>query len=127
MWEQLGQILLAVVTGTLAALHPWAAAGASFGCIFYLMTPAVLEGWRKAGYTVASWGLGYGVGVAIYGGGPPYDESAMIAAGVGSALIVMILTVTLGAGEKGGPLPPIVSDILDRIPLLRKKGPFDGP
>lgn len=126
MWESLGQALLALITGTLAALHPWAAAGASFGCVFYLMTPAVLEPWRKAGYTVASWGIGYAGGIFAYGGGPPYLEQAMLVSALTSCLVVMLLTITLGAGDKGGPLPPLVSDILDRIPFLRKKGPPDG-
>lgn len=126
MWENLGQALLALVTGTLTALHPWAAAGASFGCVFYLMMPAVMEGWRKAGYAVFSWGTGYASGVFFYGGGPPYLEQAMLVSALCSCLAVVILTAIYGAGEKGGPLPPLVSDILDRIPFTRKKGSNDG-
>lgn len=126
MTETIGQSMLAVLTALLAALHPWAAAGASFGCVFYLMAPAVMEGWRKAGYTVASWGLGYAAGIMAYGGGPPYEEGAMLVSGVSSAVIVMILTAFVGAGEKGGPLPPLLADILDRIPFTRRKGPHDG-
>ena len=44
MLDNIGGALLAFLWAALAAPHPWAAAGASFGCIFYLMTPAVLEG-----------------------------------------------------------------------------------
>lgn len=127
MWESISDALLSFALMVMVALHPWAAAGASFGCVFYLMMPAVMEGWRKAGYTVASWGMGYAGGVFFYGGGPPFLEQAMLVSALCACLVVVILTAVYGAGEKGGPLPPLVSDILDRIPFTRKKGPTDGP
>lgn len=115
-----------IVAAILAALHPWAAAGAAFGCVFYLMMPAAITGWRRAGLAAVSWGVGYGAGVFWYGGGPPYLEKAMLVSAITSSLAVVVLTAAYGMSERGGPLPQWAGDILDRIPFTKNKGSGDG-
>jgi len=120
-----------VIAGLLACsvleqLHPGAAMGASFGCFAFLAyADPTVGSWlekffRKTALLVFSWGLGYSIGVTL----SEWIESkglimlgaaagAAFAAGVAGAINLMV--------RNNGPLPVWLSDIVDRIPLLRKR------
>jgi hypothetical protein len=110
----------------LAALHPWAATGAAFGCCFFLASPASTRGWQRVKLGLFSWGIGYAAGVFTYGGGPPYSDKAMLVSAGVSALAAIIFTGLYHVIATGGPLPPWLESMLDRVPFLKRKGGGDG-
>lgn len=121
--EQCSGWLCASLLIILSSLHPWAAVGAAFGCCFVMGYPPKKTTYlARAALIVFSWGLGYASGVFCYPVGPPYDPSAMLPAVALSALGVVIGLAAVRMVERGGPLPLWVDGILDRIPVLKRKG-----
>ena len=121
MTERLGELLLALLIALGAAINHWAAAGAMFGCCFFLATPSTTVGWGRVGLGMFSFGIGYAAGIFLYGGGPPFNEKAMFVSG-GLSAIAAGAWASLGkAIDKSGPLPPWLSDILDRVPFLKRQ------
>lgn len=118
--------LCAGALAVLAAMHPWAATGAAFGCCFFLVSPNATRGLRRLALGAFSWGLGYASGVFAYPKGPPYDPSAMLPAAAVAALAVVVFTAFYSLIERDGPLPAWLESILDRIPVLKRKGDADG-
>jgi hypothetical protein len=109
-----------------AAIHPWAATGAAFGCCFFLAAPMATTGWQRFKLVLFSFGLGYAGGVFWYGGGPPWSEKAMLVAAALSALGAVIFTAFYYVIDKSGPLPAWLESILDRIPLFKRRSDTDG-
>lgn len=111
----------------LTAMHPWAAVGAAGGCCFFLAFPPNKTSYlQRFTLLVFSWVIGYAHGVFWYPDGPPYDPSAMLPAVALSALGVVIGIAGAKMVTRSGPLPPWLEGILDRIPVLRRKGDDNG-
>ncbi len=110
----------------LAAVNPWAASGAAFGCCFFLFAPMVTTGWQRLKLVPFSWGIGYGGGVFFYGGGPPWNEKAIMVSVALSALGAVIFTALYYVVDRNGPLPVWLENILDRIPLFKRNGDDGG-
>lgn len=128
--ERIGEAIAAIVLGIMAGfagMHPHAAAGAVFGCFFFLVFPPVTTRKQRALLGLFSFGMGYAFGVFCYGGGPPYNEKAMFPAGGLSALVVVIWLGLKRMADADGTLPQWIKDTLNFIPLFRNKGPDDGP
>lgn len=117
---------LATVCMILAAVNPWAATGAAFGCCFFLAAPMATNGWQRFKLMLFSLGIGYGGGVFFYGGGPPWNEKAMMVSAALSALGAVIFTALYYVVDRNGPLPQWLENILDRIPLFKRRGDNDG-
>ena len=126
MLEKFGTFLLGMLSTILAYTHPWAAVGAAFGCVFFATIPMAARGWKRWALGVASFGLGYGAGVFMYGGGPPYSEKAMLISALVASLGAMVLTAFVYVVHERGPLPPWAESILDRIPILKGRSGADG-
>jgi len=106
-------------------LHPQAAMGASFGCFAFLgyqdpSTGSWFEKFvRKMTLLIFSWGAGYafasGVSTSDWSGWTMLAAigASALAAGFSGALNLMV--------RNNGPLPQWLSDIVDRIPVLRKR------
>lgn len=109
-----------------AAIHPWAATGAAFGCCFFLFAPMATTGWQRLKLLPFSFGIGYAGGVFWYGGGPPWSEKAMLVSAALSALGAIIFTAFYYVIDKNGPLPAWLESILDRIPLFKRRSDTDG-
>jgi len=125
--EQSSSWLCALFLAILAALHPWAAIGAAGGCCFFMAYPPKKTTYlARFALLVFSWSFGYGSGVFFYPDGPPYDPSAMLPAVALSALAVVIGLAAVKMVERNGPLPLWVGNILDRIPVLKRKGDDNG-
>lgn len=121
--DQCSHWLCAGLLAALAALHPWAAIGAAFGCCFFMAYPPKKTSYlARLGLTAFSWGIGYAHGVWWYPIGPPYDPSAMLPAVALSAVGVVIGLAAVKMMERNSPLPLWVEGILDRIPVLKRKG-----
>lgn len=84
--ERLGEAIVAGLLMLMLGMHPHAAAGAAFGCFFFLASPASTNRRQRLLLAVFSFGIGYAAGVFVYGGGPPYSEKAMVVAASVSAL-----------------------------------------
>ncbi len=125
--ERVGEAVVAGLLLIMAGTHPHAAAGAAFGCFFFLASPATSNRRQRVLLGVFSFGIGYAAGVFAYGGGPPYNEKAMFVAGSISALAAGIWTGLRRMTEADGPLPQWLKDTLGYIPFLRRKEPGDGP
>lgn len=125
--DQCSNWLCAGFLVAMAALHPWAAVGAGFGCCFFMAYPP-----RKTSYLARlalmafSWGFGYASGVFFYPDGPPYDPSAMLPSVALSALAVVLGLAVVKMMERNSPLPLWLEGILDRIPVLKRKGDDNG-
>lgn len=126
MLEKFGTFLLGMLSTILMYTHPWAAVGASFGCVFFATIPMAARGWKRWALGVFSWGVGYAAGVFVYGGGPPYNEKAMLISGITSALGAIVMTAFVYVVHERGPLPPWAESILDRIPILKGRSGADG-
>jgi hypothetical protein len=124
--ERLGEAIVAGLLALMLGLHPHAAAGAAFGCFFFLASPASTNRRQRLLLGVFSFGIGYAAGVFAYGGGPPYNEKAMFVAGSVSALAAVIWTGLHRMAAGDGPLPQWLKDTLGFIPLFRRKKPDDG-
>lgn len=110
-----------------AAIHPWAATGAAFGCCFFLAHPGATSSWQRVKLGTFSWGVGYAGGVFWYGSnGPPWDERAMLVAAVLAALASVTFTAFYYVIDRSGPLPAWLESILDRIPMLKRRSDQDG-
>lgn len=112
----------------LLAIHPWAATGAAFGCCFFLAAPMVTSGWRRLKLSLFSFGLGYAAGVFWYGKviGQPWNEKAMLVSATVSALAAVAFTAFYFVIDKSGPLPDWLKDILDRVPMFKRRSDNDG-
>lgn len=120
----LGQGLAGGLLVLLAAIHPHAAAGAAFGCCFFLAYPSATRGGRRVLYAVFSWGIGYGGGVFWYGGGPPWNQKAMLVSASLAAVAVLLFIAAGSVVKKGGDLPPWAKYLLELIsPFGKKRGP----
>lgn len=116
----------AILCMILAAVNPWAATGAAFGCCFFLAAPMATNGWQRFKLMMFSLGIGYGGGVFFYGGGPPWNEKAMMVSAALSALGAVVFTALYYVVDRNGPLPEWLTNILDRIPLFKRRGDNDG-
>lgn len=123
MAEHVWQWMAGLMVLVLAAINPHAAAGAAFGCCFFLAYPSASRGLQRLLYGVFSWGVGYASGVFFYGGGPPYSQKSMLVAAVFAALAVLIFVAWSAIIHRGGNLPPWVQSILDIVfPFRAKRG-----
>lgn len=119
----LGQGLAGGLLVLLAAIHPHAAAGAAFGCCFFLAYPSATRGGRRILYAVFSWGIGYGGGVFWYGG-PPWNQKAMLVSASLAAVAVLLFIAAGSVVKKRGDLPPWAKYLLELIsPFGKKRGP----
>lgn len=106
-----------IVTGAFV-IHPYAAAGAAFGCCFFLARPTLVRGWRRLLNGLFSWGMGYAVGAFVYP--DPQNFGAMAVGGAVSALVAVVFTALAHVAETNGTLPPWLNAILDRVPFLKR-------
>lgn len=127
MAEHAWQWLAGLVIVVLAAMNPFAAAGAAFGCCFYMAFPSASRGLQRLLYSVFSWGIGYAAGVFFYGDGPPYSQKSMLVAAVVAAVAVLIFIAWSSIIRRDGNLPPWVESLLDVvIPFRAKRGDDDA-
>lgn len=120
-WAALALIYAWSVVGQ---LHPGAAAGASFGCFFFLAFPDPSAGrwWetltRKFALLVFSWGAGYAVGdgIATSSEWAGWAKAAAVAVSAIAATVMGALNLMV---RNDGPLPRWLGAIVDRVPLLR--------
>jgi hypothetical protein len=117
-------VALLYVGALIAQLHPGAAMGASFGCVFFVFLPDPTVGGRlfklvrKTGLTVVSWGFGYAVGIAIGG------TWAMLTAVLGGALAAAVLGALNLMVLNDGDLPNWLNSVI-RAVLRLKTGSKD--
>lgn len=126
MSDQCTTWLCAALFAVGAAINPWAATGAAFGCCIFLFVPMATNGWQRLKLIPFSMGIGYAGGVFFYSGGPPWNEKAMLVSAALSALGAVVFTAFYFVIEKSGPLPAWLESILDRIPMFKKRGGSDG-
>lgn len=126
MGDRILEAALAIALGMLTGIHPHAAAGAAFGCFFFLASPASTGRRQRIFLGVFSFGIGYAAGVFAYGGGPPFNEKAMFVAGSVSALAAVVWMGLYRMAAADGPLPQWLKDTLGYLPLFRRKGPDDA-
>lgn len=111
--------------GIVQQAHPFAAMGASFGCVFVLLmrdplVKSLIErAFRKLLLIVLSWGAGYAYGLAL-SESTEWKAYTMFGALVLAALGSGVLGAFNLMVRNDGPLPEWLVGILDRIPLLRK-------
>lgn len=112
----------------LLAIHPWAATGAAFGCCFFLAAPMATSGWQRLKLGLFSFGMGYAAGVFFYPHvpGESWNEKAMLVSAGVSALAAVAFTAFYFIIDKSGPLPDWLKDILDRIPMFKRRSDNDG-
>lgn len=122
MIEHGWQWVAALALMLLAAMNPYAAAGAAFGCCFYLAFPSASRGLQRLLYSVFSWGIGYAAGVFCYGDGPPYSQKSMLVAAVVAAVAVLVFIAWGSVIKRNGNLPPWVQSLLDVAFPFRKRG-----
>lgn len=110
------------------AIHPWAATGAAFGCCFFLAAPRVTSAAQRIFLGFFSFGLGYAAGVFCYPNVPglPWNEKAMLVSASVSALAAVAFTAFYYVIDRNGPLPDWMKDILDRIPMFKRRSDNDG-
>lgn len=107
-------------------LHAGSAMGTSFGCFALLAFPDPagrpwLEKFlRKITLIVFSWGLGYAVGWGV-SETPDIKQWSMLCAVGSSAMAAGVFGALNLMVANNGPLPQWLSDIVDRIPVLRKR------
>lgn len=121
MTDHAWQWLSGVVVLLLAAMNPFAAAGAAFGCCFYLAFPSASRGVQRLLYSVFSWGIGYAAGVFFYGEGPPFNQKSMLIAAVVSAIAVLVFVAWGSIIKRDGNLPPWLQTLLDLALPFRSK------
>lgn len=127
MAEHAWQWLAGLVIVVLAAMNPFAAAGAAFGCCFYMAFPSASRGLQRLLYSVFSWGIGYAAGVFSYGDGPPYSQKSMLVAAVVAAVAVLVFIAWGSIIKRDGNLPPWVESLLDVVvPFRAKRGDDDA-
>lgn len=125
--QEAQQFLTWLVVAVLAAMNPFAAAGAAFGCCFYLAFPSASRGLQRLLYSVFSWGIGYAAGVFFYGDGPPYSQKSMLIAAAFSAIAVLMFVAIGGIIRRNGNLPPWAQSLLDVVvPFRAKRGDDDA-
>lgn len=110
------------------AIHPWAATGAAFGCCFFLAAPMATTYCQRLKLGLFSFGLGYAAGVFCYPNVPglPWNEKAMLVSASVSALAAVAFTAFYYVIDRNGPLPDWLKDILDRIPMFKRRSDNDG-
>lgn len=103
-------------------LHPGAAMGASFGCVFFIFLPdPTVGGWgfklvRKVGLTAVSWGFGYAAGIAVGG------TLAMLFGVLGGALAATILGALNLMVLNDGDLPAWLATVLKTVLRVKTRG-----
>jgi hypothetical protein len=117
-----GVYLLGILAAFFAPVHPWAAAGAAFGCCFFLASPAWTTTSQRWLLGVFSWGIGYSAGVYWFGEGPPWSTKAMLISVTLSALAAVLFTAWFGIIASNGTLPPWLTSLFELI-KFRKRGP----
>lgn len=121
--DQCSHWLCAGLLAALAAMHPWAAIGAAFGCCFVMAYPPKNTSYlARVALILFSWGVGYAHGVWWFPAGPPYDPSAMLPAVALSAVGVVLGLAAVRMMEHDGPLPAWLEGILGHLPLIKRKG-----
>lgn len=125
--QEYQQGVLGFLVVLMAAMNPYAAAGAAFGCCFYLAFPSASRGLQRLLYCVFSWGIGYAAGVFCYGEGPPYSQKSMLVAAVVAAVAVLVFVAWGSIIRRDGNLPPWVQSLLDLVfPFRSKRGDNDA-
>lgn len=94
-------------------LEPHSAAGAAFGCVFYLSLPRGKDESRFL-LPVFSLGIGYAVGLAV---GHPH---AMWSATVAAALASTVLNALHATIKEGGDLPEWLKSVVHSILRIKK-------
>lgn len=121
------QLLAGALLALLAAMNPYVAAGAAFGCCFYLAFPSASRGVQRLLYGMFSWGIGYAAGVFFYGDGPPYSQKGMLVAAVVAAIAVLVFIAWGNIIRRNGNLPPWVRSLVDMVlPFRSKRGDDDA-
>ena len=116
-----------LVLGGAFIVNPGAAIGAAIGCCFFLAVPwgaGRLAWWRRILLAVFSYGIGYASGAYLFGTAEP--DGAMMGAGCVSALAATVFAGLNRAANNDGPLPSWLSQILDRLPVLKRGEKDDG-
>ena len=127
MADHAWQWLAGLVVMVLAAMNPYAAAGAAFGCCFYLAFPSASRGLQRLLYSVFSWGIGYAAGVFFYGDWPPYSQKGMLVSAIVAAVAVLVFVAWGSIIRRDGNLPPWVQSLLDVVfPFRQKRGDQDA-
>lgn len=127
MADHTWQWLAGLAVMVLAAMNPYAAAGAAFGCCFYLAFPSASRGLQRLLYSVFSWGIGYAAGVFFYGDGPPYSQKGMLVSAIVAAVAVLVFVAWGSIIRRDGNLPPWVQSLLDVVfPFRQKRGDQDA-
>lgn len=117
--------LLLYLGALIAQLHPGAAMGASFGCLFFIFLPdptaggALFKFTRKCGLTIVSWGFGYAAGIAVGG------SFAMLFGVLGGALAAAILGALNLMVLNDGDLPNWLASIVKAVFRLKTRGNDD--
>lgn len=128
MSEKLAVLGLSVTGAGAFVVHPYAAIGAAFGCCFFLALPATarLKWWRRVLLSAFSFGVGYAAGAYFFDLEQPRSVGAMGTASGVAGLASAIFHGLNRVAENDGPLPGWLSDILDRVPFLKRGGSSDG-
>ena len=113
----------AVVTGwvlALAFINPYAAIGASFGCVFFLQYPSAQSVAGKLWSCALTWAIGYGAGTFWYGSGPPWLPQAFLPSLIAAALGTFVLTASAAMISNNGGLPLWADTLLTKLLPWRK-------
>lgn len=94
-------------------IEPHSAAGAAFGCVFYLSLPKE-DGESRFLLPLFSLGIGYAVGLAV---GYPH---AMWAATVAAALSSTVFTALHATIKSGGNLPEWLQYLINTVLRVKK-------
>lgn len=97
--------------GVMEQLHPGAATGAAFGCVFFMFFPdpqgkMVLT--RKIGLLIFSWGAGYAIGKDVSG----FNMAWAIGISTVAATLAGAANLMIG---NNGPLPEWLKSTIDAI------------
>lgn len=115
----LASYLVGGLVALAAAVHPWAATGAAFGCCFFLAYPGATTSRQRWLLGAFSLGIGYACGVFFYGEGPPYSSKAMLVAATIAALAAVLFTAWSAIITSNGNLPPWLASLIDLWPFKR--------
>lgn len=113
---------LLFVGALIVQLHPGAAMGASFGCVFFIFLPdptaggALFKFVRKLGLTVVSWGFGYAAAIAVGG------SAAMLFGVLGGALASAVLGALNLMVLNDGDLPNWLNSVIKAVLRLKTRG-----
>ena len=97
--------IIMVLVSLFAALHPEAAIGASFGCMFFVAFKNADTLMQKLFYTGASWGGGYSVGLATDG------VTSMLSAFLAACFTIAVVS-SIARSVDEGDLPEWLSKLI---------------